>query len=35
MTYDAAGNLITDTYTGAGAREYDAENKMTTRMGRQ
>ena len=29
MTYDNAGNLTTDTYTGAGARTYDAENKMT------
>jgi RHS repeat-associated protein len=33
MTYDKAGNLITDTYTGAGAREYDAENKMTRAWG--
>ncbi|HEX6045429.1 MAG TPA: RHS repeat-associated core domain-containing protein, partial [Pyrinomonadaceae bacterium] len=30
MTYDNAGNLITDTYTGAGARTYDAENRMLT-----
>jgi YD repeat-containing protein len=30
MTYDNAGNLITDTYTGVGARTYDAENRMTT-----
>src|SRR6185295_8113319 len=30
MSYDAAGNLITDTYSGAGARTYDAENRMTT-----
>jgi len=30
MTYDNAGNLITDTYTGAGNRSYDAENRMTT-----
>ena len=30
MTYDNAGNLITDTYTGAGARTYDAENRMIT-----
>jgi hypothetical protein len=22
MSYDLAGNLITDTYTGSGAREY-------------
>src|SRR5262249_8139750 len=27
------GNLITDTSTGAGAREYDAENKMTRAWG--
>src|SRR6185369_15500082 len=33
MTYDAAGNLITDTYSGAGAREYDAENRMTRAWG--
>jgi RHS repeat-associated protein len=33
MTYDDAGNLITDTYSGAGAREYDAENKMTRAWG--
>jgi RHS repeat-associated protein len=33
MSYDAAGNLITDTYTGAGAREYDAENRMTRAWG--
>jgi hypothetical protein len=25
MSYDLAGNLINDTYTGVGAREYDAE----------
>jgi RHS repeat-associated protein len=29
MSYDQAGNLTTDTYTGAGTRTYDAENKMT------
>lgn len=29
MRYDAAGNLITDSYTGAGDRVYDAENRMT------
>ncbi len=29
MTYDAAGNLKTDTYSGAGNRAYDAENRMT------
>ena len=33
MTYDTAGNLITDTYTGAGTCEYDAENKMTRAWG--
>jgi RHS repeat-associated protein len=33
MTYDNAGNLTTDTYTGAGARTYDAENRMTTAWG--
>lgn len=30
LTYDAAGNLTTDTYTGAGNRTYDADNKMTS-----
>ena len=30
MNYDAAGNLITDTYTGVGTRTYDAENRMST-----
>ncbi|HKU73659.1 MAG TPA: RHS repeat-associated core domain-containing protein, partial [Pyrinomonadaceae bacterium] len=30
MSYDTAGNLITDTYTGVGSRTYDAENRMTT-----
>jgi RHS repeat-associated protein len=30
MGYDAAGNLTDDTYTGAGARMYDAENRMTS-----
>jgi RHS repeat-associated protein len=29
MSYDASGNLTTDTYTGVGGRTYDAENKMT------
>ena len=33
MTYDAAGNLTNDSYTGAGAREYDAENRMTKAWG--
>jgi RHS repeat-associated protein len=28
MTYDQAGNLTNDTYTGQGARTYDAENRM-------
>jgi len=30
MSYDRAGNLTTDTYTGVGNRIYDAENRMTT-----
>jgi RHS repeat-associated protein len=30
LSYDSAGNLITDTYTGAGTRTYDANNKMIT-----
>ena len=30
MTYDNAGNLISDTYTGVGTRTYDAENRMIT-----
>jgi RHS repeat-associated protein len=29
MTYDSAGNLTTDTYTGVGNRTYDAENRIT------
>lgn len=29
MTYDAAGNLTNDTYSGQGQRNYDAENRMT------
>ncbi|MDQ3665842.1 MAG: hypothetical protein M3410_04420, partial [Acidobacteriota bacterium] len=33
MTYDNAGNLTTDTYTGAGSRTYDAENRMTQAWG--
>ena len=33
MTYDAAGNLKNDTYTGAGNRTYDAENKITSAWG--
>jgi YD repeat-containing protein len=28
MSYDAAGNLTTDTFTGEGNRTYDAENRM-------
>jgi YD repeat-containing protein len=30
---DSAGNLTTDTYTGAGSRIYDAENRMTKAWG--
>ncbi|HEV3470192.1 MAG TPA: RHS repeat-associated core domain-containing protein [Pyrinomonadaceae bacterium] len=30
MSYDAAGNLTADTYTGSGTRAYDAENRMTS-----
>ncbi len=30
MSYDAAGNLTFDSYTGMGSRTYDAENRMTT-----
>jgi F5/8 type C domain len=33
MHYDAAGNLDNDTYTGAGSRIYDAENRMTRAWG--
>src|SRR5205807_1851890 len=33
MTYDTAGNLIVDTYTGEGQRDYDAENRMTRAWG--
>jgi RHS repeat-associated protein len=33
MSYDPAGNLITDTYTGAGGRAYDGENRMVTAWG--
>ena len=29
MTYDVAGNVLSDTYNGAGTRVYDAENRMT------
>lgn len=30
MRYDAVGNLAHDSYTGAGTRAYDAENRMTS-----
>lgn len=30
MTYDTAGNLTHDSYTGKGDRAYDAENRMTS-----
>ena len=30
MSYDNAGNLTYDDYTGAGTRTYDAENRMTS-----
>lgn len=35
MSYDAAGNLTTDSYTtaGSGGREYDANNRMTRAQG--
>lgn len=33
MSYDTAGNLTNDTYTGAGNRTYDAENKITSAVG--
>ena len=33
MQYDLAGNLTNDTYTGAGNRTYDAENKITSAWG--
>jgi len=33
MRYDDAGNLTNDTYTGAGNRTYDAENKITSAWG--
>src|SRR5215213_2642355 len=33
MNYDNAGNLSNDTYTGAGNRTYDAENKITSAWG--
>jgi RHS repeat-associated protein len=33
MSYDASGNLTNDTYTGAGNRTYDGENKITSAWG--
>ncbi|HKR02638.1 MAG TPA: hypothetical protein VJT09_18310, partial [Pyrinomonadaceae bacterium] len=30
MQYDPAGNLVNDTYSGAGTRSYDAENHMVS-----
>jgi YD repeat-containing protein len=33
MSYDLAGNLTNDTYTGAGNRTYDGENKITSAWG--
>src|SRR5688572_9119174 len=33
MRYDAVGNLTNDTYTGAGNRTYDGENKITSAWG--
>jgi RHS repeat-associated protein len=33
MTYDEAGNLTNDTYTGNGNRTYDAENRITSAWG--
>ena len=33
MSYDLAGNLTNDTYTGAGNRTYDAENRITSAWG--
>jgi len=33
MSYDSAGNLTNDTYTGAGNRTYDAENRITSAWG--
>jgi RHS repeat-associated protein len=33
MHYDANGNLDNDTYTGAGNRTYDAENRITSAFG--
>jgi RHS repeat-associated protein len=33
MQYDAAGNLTNDTYTGAGNRTYDSDNRITSAHG--
>jgi len=33
LTYDAVGNVTTDTFAGAGGRVYDAENRMTSASG--
>ena len=33
LTYDNAGNLVRDTYTGGGDRVYDADNRMTAAQG--
>ena len=33
MQYDSAGNLTNDTYSGAGNRTYDGENKITSAWG--
>ena len=33
MSYDFAGNLTTDSYSGNGNRTYDAENRMTSAQG--
>jgi RHS repeat-associated protein len=33
MQYDAVGNLTHDSYTGAGGRTYDADNKITSAWG--
>jgi len=34
MSYDVAGNLVYDDYTGRGSRAYDAENRMTAAVGK-
>lgn len=33
MRYDQAGNLVHDSYTGAGGRSYDGENRMSSAWG--